>query len=700
MMVPLPMEIGGIGFLAQAQNQVISPSNENNPPPAPVNPPAVNPGTTVGTSPAQLTVVPNVNPESMMSGQPSGPGQMDQNTGSMTSDPMSMPSEQGSQHIIFNAPPGPPGGMISLNFDDADVYTIIQTIFGEILRANYVIDPRVKGRVTFRAVSPVPIESVPGIMEVILRLNGIGVVEERGLYRFVPIGDIAKEPSPVGYGRNPDEIQTKGTALLQVVPILYISSADAIKLIKPFASGDAVLVDMPKANQIIIVDTDANVKRMLKLVEIFDNEKLKQRTPQIYVYPVQNSKAVDIAKLLQQIFLGRKDSGSERIPDSSRGRQANSDNMSSSLSSGMPDSPQAQSAILPVGGNVVVEDLTKIIPDEITNTITILATPEDYALIKQTIEQLDTVPRQVVIEGMIASVSLTDNLSLGLGVLLKGSIGDYNVTYGLNTKSFVGVKPEDLLSAGFSFVASDPSGMVRSLVKALATDSKAKLLAAPHILVSDNREARIQVGQSVPLITSETYGTPGVAPQRNIQYTDIGIILKVKPRINEGGLVALEIFQEVSSYSFVDPDAVEKQIKLEKTEAKTDLVVQDGQTIVIGGLIRNDTTKSRSGIPWLSKIPILGWLFGVTEDDKSRQELIILLTPHVIKNQAQSKEMTSGYIDQMTESSKGRIKREDMIREKPPKNGQVLPPAAPTVGPQGIQGAAPATEGQIPEGNQ
>jgi general secretion pathway protein D len=197
-------------------------------------------------------------------------------------------------------------------------------------------------------------------------------------------------------------------------------------------------------------------------------------------------------------------------------------------------------------------------------------------------------------------------------------------------------------------------------------ESKAKVLAAPHILVSDNRDAKIQVGQQVPLLTSETYGTVGVAPQRNYQYKDIGIILKVKPRINEGGLVSLEIIQEISTAEKITLGGTE-QLLLNKTEASTNLVVQDGQTIVIGGLIREDTSKASSGIPFLSRIPLIGWLFGSWEDDKKRQELIILLTPRVIKNQKDAKDLSGEYIYNMSEASKGRIKGEELIKERPPR---------------------------------
>ena len=578
--------------------------------------------------------------------------------------------------------PGPAlrRGQFTLNFDDADVYMIIQTVFGEVLKVNYIVDPRVKGRVTFRAVAPVPVENVLPLMEVILRLNGIGVVEESGLYRIVPLSDISKEPSPVSFGRDPAKITTTGKALLQVVPITYVQSSEVLKLIAPFASANAVLIDVPKGNQIIIVDTDANVKRLLKLVELFDNETLKKRKPQVFVYQVQNSKAKDIASLLQQIFLGGKATTTERPSTPSRiapSTPASSQSTPSTLP--VPSLPQVST--ISTGGEILVSDFTRIIPDEITNTVIIMSTPEDYTAIRKTIEEIDVVPRQVVIEGMIASVALTDNLSFGISALFKGNISNFGGSADIGTRfafnpQSLAVDPNNLSLGGFTFVGVDQAGTVRALINALATDSKAKVLAAPHILVSDNRDAKIQVGQQVPLITTETYGSTTIAPQRTFQYRDIGIILKVKPRINAGGLVSLEIYQEISTFETITLSG-DQQILLDKTDVTTELVVQDGQTIVIGGLIREDTNKSRTGIPFLSKIPVIGWLFGSTEDDIKRQELIILLTPHVIKNQKEAKDMSTEFIDKMTESSEGRLKKEELIKEKRQKQNGINQPDAP-----------------------
>jgi type II secretory pathway component GspD/PulD (secretin) len=604
--------------------------------------------------PASPQAVPQA-PQQAVQPQPQvGPGTAATPPGAAPQIPPAQPPMQQQRSMAASA-----GGQVTLNFDDADVYSLIQTVFGDVLRVNYIVDPRVKGRVTFRSVAPVPRDSVLPLMEVVLRLNGIGIVEDGGLYRIVPISDIAKEPAPISIGRDPNKIPSTGKSLLQVVPIRYVSSSDVIRLITPFLSANALIVDVPKGNQIIIVDTDANVKRLLRLVEVFDNEGVQKKKPQIFVYHCQNGKAKDIASTLQQMFLGARTSSGTSTP-STPARQA---------TPSQPSAPSMQSqptlSSSPGGGEHLVSEITKIFPDEILNAVIVLATPDDYEIIKQTMERIDIVPRQVVIEGVIAQVTLTDNLSLGLSALFKGSIFGLDATIALNGSNLSNVDQAKPSGAGFTFVGTDSGGQVRAVITALATESKAKLLAAPHILVSDNREARIQVGQQVPITTSETYGAAGVTPQRIVQYKDIGIILKVKPRVNEGGLVALEVGQEVSTFSTIPLGNVgETQIIINKTEAATNLVVQDGQTIVIGGLIREDTSKALSGVPYLSKIPLIGWLFGNTQDDKSRAELIILLTPHVIKNQREAQAVTSDYVDQMTESSRGRIQKEDLIKKE------------------------------------
>ncbi|MGQ9570575.1 MAG: secretin N-terminal domain-containing protein, partial [Thermodesulfovibrionales bacterium] len=558
---------------------------------------------------------------------------------------------------------------ISFFFDDADVYEVIQTVFGEILKFNYIVDPKIKGRVNFRTTTPIPKADVLSVMEIILRLNGIAVVEERGLYRIILVGDIPKEPSPIRFGREPETVELKGIAIVQVVQLKYVTSSDMSKILTPMLSQGGAILEVPPSF-IIIADTDANVKRLLQLVEIFDSEKLRLAMPQVFVYPVQNSKAKDVATMLQQIFLGQKPSA-----------PAPAKTTTAKTPSPTP-SPAQASITIGEGAEALVSEATRIFADEVTNSIIILATPEDFKTIAETIKKIDIVPRQVIIEGLIAQVILTDELTLGVSWSLRSHIKITSWPFegtverrgtevvnekGARLSGEMGQNADALakagLGSGFTFVGTDPTGTVRAFIQTLVTKSKAKLLATPHILVSDNREASIQVGSQVPLAT-QTAVTPITGETvtstitSSVQYKDIGIILKVKPQVNESGLVSLELSQEISSLGEATIIAGQQYSSITKTEAKTNLVAQDGQTIIIGGLIREDTSKSRTGIPILSRIPVLGYLFGSTSERTQRNELIILLTPHVMKTVEEAKIVTTDYVDRFIKTTKDKALKE------------------------------------------
>ncbi|MDA8079756.1 MAG: hypothetical protein M0Z79_12560 [Nitrospiraceae bacterium] len=666
----------------------LPPPQQTVPAPAPVVPA---PQAPVPTPPAAQTVPPSVQPQTPVVQPPPTAQQQPTPPGLPVSQPPATPAPQAPAPVVQQPalPPVPrpapvapdvvKRGDVSFNFDDADVYSVIQTIFGDVLRVNYIVDPSVKGRVTFRSVAPVTREEVMPLMEVILRLNGIGIVEEGGLYRIVPIADISKEPAPVNLGRDPEKVQITGKALVQVVPVRYIQSSEMVRVLTPFLSKNAVIIDVPKSNYIIISDTDANVKRLLQLVDVFDSEKLKQVTPQVFVYAVQNSKAKDVAALLQQIFLGAKAQTAAR-PASTPAKPA--------VAGQSPLTPQPQQPQVSMGqaagGEALISESTRIIPDEITNSVIILATPEDYGLIYKTVQKIDIAPRQVIIEGLIVQVTLTDNLSFGLSYAMSTDVRatgikpfkkDLNLT-GPASVNASGLDQKNIPGSGFTFIGTDPSGNIRAVLKALEDRSKAKVVAAPHILVADNREARIQVGQQIPLATSTssqpvaattTGGTtttaiPVVATS-TIQYKDIGIILKVKPQVNDSGLISLELSQEISAIGDAVVVGGLDEVSINKTEATSNLVARDGETIIIGGLIREDTTKASSGIPLLSRIPIFGALFGNTSDKVTRNELIILLTPHVVRNQQEAKDVTSEYVDRYKRGAKDQ-QIDDFIRER------------------------------------
>lgn len=546
---------------------------------------------------------------------------------------------------------------VSFFFDDADVYEVIQTIFADVLKVNYIVDPQVKGRVNFRTITPVPKDEVLSIMEIVLRMNGIGFVEEAGLYRIVPLTDVPKELVYAQVGKSPEKVAIdmftfKNLELREAMP--DIENALGLHL----KGGTVRILPIYRLNSLIVVATSAEqLMYIKKWVEVFDDMFSVTRL-KIFVYPLQNSKATHIASLMQSIFSGSAATTTTPTPAP---RPTTPRTPTTPSATGQPTTPTTElrtgAAATVTGGGKFVSPETKVFADEITNSLIILATPADYSFIEETIKKLDVLPRQVVIEALVAEIKLTDDLSFGLAWSLKT---DLNVSLKpfdnkFNLDSQMGQRPsvlgsgEDaatLSGSGFTFLATDSAGIVRARLEALAQDSRARVLASPHILVLDNREARIQIGDQVPIATSETNITGTTQIQRTIQYKDTGVILNVKPQINEGGLVTIELSQEVSTYSIqkiFDSD----QVVISKREATTNLVAQNGQTIVIGGLISEQTSKAREGLPFLSKIPLLGYLFGATTDKYERRELVILLTPHVIKTQDDAVNVTSNYLQRM-----------------------------------------------------
>jgi len=549
---------------------------------------------------------------------------------------------------------------VSFFFDDADIYEVIQTIFADVLKVNYIVDQQVKGRVNFRTITPVPKDEVLPIMEIVLRMNGIGFVEEAGLYRIVPLTDVPKELVYSQIGKAPekvaiDMVNFKNLELREAMP--DIENALGLHL----KGGTVRILPIYRLNSLVVVATASEqLMYIKKWIQVFDDMFSVTRL-KIFVYPLQNSKATHIASLMQSIFSGSAAAPTTTPtptprPATPRAATPGTTGQPTTTSS---TEPRTGAAATVSGGGKFVSPETKVFADEITNSLIILATPADYSFIEGTIRKIDILPRQVVIEALIAEIKLTDELRFGLAWSLKTDISfslkpfdnpvNLDGNMGQNPSSLI---PSDstvraaLSGSGFAFLATDSSGIVRARIEALAAASRARVLASPHVIVLDNREARIQVGDQVPIATSETNVSGTADIQRTIQYKDTGVILKVKPQINEGGLVTLELSQEVSTYN-TQRILGSEQVVISKREAVTNLVAQNGQTIVIGGLIQELTSNANEGIPFLSKIPLLGYLFGGTTDKYERRELIILLTPHVMRDLNEAGAVTSDYLQRM-----------------------------------------------------
>jgi len=590
---------------------------------------------------------------------------------------------------VTSAPPGqvpvgrgaqPAGGPVSFFFDDADIFEVVQTVFGDILKVNYLIDQRVKGKVNFRTITPIPREEILPVMETILRINGIGFVEEKGLYRIVPLNEVSRELVYSQVGKDPGKVAIEMFTFKNVN--LKESMPDIEHTIGLNVQGGTIrILPILRLNSLLAVaSTKEQMDYVRKWVEAFDGMFAEAR-PKVMVYPLQNSKAAHVASMLQAILGGAGGGGGAAAPAPAAPRAAEPGRAATGAAPAAPQAPRPGPAAVAAGTGFLVSPETRIFADEITNALIILATPADYAFIEETIKKIDVVPRQVVIEGLIVRVNLSDKLNFGMQWTIQNDLRikglkpfqqDINISGPLKLDA-------PITAPTFTFTAFDAANNVKLLLQALASEGKAKVLAAPHILVSDNREARIQVGSQIPLAVSTTVTpisgtTPTNTTTATIQYKDIGIILKVKPQVNDSGLVALEITQEVSSRGERVDVAGTTAESIDKTEATTNLVAQDGETIIIGGLIREDATKARSGIPLFSKIPILGYLFGSTIDENTRTELIILLTPRVMKNMQEAGEVTSDYVDKYKGAAKDK-QIDDFIKERSRKGKEGDSPA-------------------------
>ncbi|HWA88824.1 MAG TPA: type II secretion system secretin GspD [Rhizomicrobium sp.] len=313
----------------------------------------------------------------------------------------------------------------------------------------------------------------------------------------------------------------------------------------------------------------------------------------------------------------------------------NSDNDNSPLSPGSTmQQPQnvSQTINLPGGGQPI-----SVSSDESNNAIVVFATPRQYGIILDALKQLDIAPLQVVIEAAISEVSLTKELNFGVQWLLQH--GSNSIGF---TESTTGTAPVTIVPG---LAGTVMRGDITATLNALQNITTVKVISSPKLMVLNNHSASLQVGDQVPISTGNlsTSGVTDPTVVNEIQYLPTGVILQVTPRVNDNGLVLLDISQEVSD---VKPgtasggSSTTPTPTIQDRKFNTSIAVHDGQTIALGGLIRDDTSHTGDGIPFLSEIPYLGALFGSTDNKKDRTELLVLLTPRVIRNAQEQETVT------------------------------------------------------------
>jgi general secretion pathway protein D len=267
----------------------------------------------------------------------------------------------------------------------------------------------------------------------------------------------------------------------------------------------------------------------------------------------------------------------------------------------------------------------RLVPNAENNSLLILASPSEYAVIEAALKQLDVMPLQVLIEASLAEVTLTDDLRYGLQWAYQGGDGPATLSES-STGSVSQAFP------GFSYLFTGRTD-IRAVLNAIESLTKVRVISAPKLLVLNNREAQLQIGDQVPVTTASAVGTIGNnAPIVNqVQFRDTGVILRVTPRVNKSGLVFLDIAQEVSDVVPTTSSGIDSPT-IQQRKIASSVAVRSGETIALGGLMRESRSKSGSGLPFLRRIPAVGDLFGSTSRASRRTELIVILTPKVLES--------------------------------------------------------------------
>lgn len=463
-------------------------------------------------------------------------------------------------------------------------------------------------------------------------------------------------------------------------------------------AGLVRLVPLSKLNAVLVITPQ---KEYLKEVAIWIERLDGIGGERLYLYHVQNSRAEYVAELLNGLFnlgggsggrggelapglksaqlssgagtsgglsggassgLGGGSTGSMSLSSGSGSSSGGGLGSLSGSSGGLGKSTGGGSAAsstaggrsggagvgsMGAGGPSAGMEEVRIVADTENNALLIWATSQNYERIISTLEKMDVSPRQVLIEATFVEVTLSGQLKYGLQWFFNNNIGDGyqgNGSLGLSNNLTLTQALSGVAANQFSYAITDSGGIVKALLKALAADSKVKVLSSPQVMVLDNQQAAIQVGTSTP-IPSGTTTTNNVTTSGGVTYKDTGVLLEVLPRINASGMVNMEIKQQVSEPGTIvelgtSGSGTASAREFLQRSVTSKVVVKDGQTLVLGGLIRETGTEGQSGIPVLYKIPVLGALFGQTTQEEGRTELIVLITPRVVQDSLEAGQVT------------------------------------------------------------
>ena len=397
--------------------------------------------------------------------------------------------------------------------------------------------------------------------------------------------------------------ETPGAGLLSMVRVMPVERLNSILVVSP---------------------REHYIKSVGEWISALDSIEDEGSEPSLHVYPVRNGNAGQLAALLSTIY---SESSSASSRNSASRRQSVAPGMSQSTTGGLSaDMPTRNSSSggASQGASFELGDGIRVVSDDYNNSLLVLATPHEYEKIERTLSKLDVVATQVLIEASIIEVTLTDGLEYGLEWAFDNNLGGGDMGRGLLDLGG-GLGPS---VPGFSYTVSDSAGAVKAVVNALAEKSLINVISTPSVMVLDNHTAAIHVGDQQPIRSASTVTTGGNV-QQSIQYKDTGVKLEVTPSVNDGGLVTLDIDQSITDVGPVD--AATGQRSFLERNVSSRVAIRSGESVVLGGLIRDNESEGRSGIPLLMDIPGFGALFSTTNNVSSRTELLIFISPRVLE---------------------------------------------------------------------
>jgi general secretion pathway protein D len=603
---------------------------------------------------------------------------------------------------------------VNFDFKDADLRTVIQAV-AEFTGKNFLVDPAVQGKVTIVAPTVLTEEEAYKAFQSVLEVNGFVTVETDGVIKIVPAEKGRTQESgtrEAGAVPNSDEMITR------VLQLEYIQSENLVQILRPLIPPYAHLAYDNNSSSVILTDRAANVARLVNIIKSLDRPA---KTGDVEIVTLANASSEELAKIMGKLHqTPGGEAGSNNVvvmadprtnsliikaDDATRGALMT---LANTLDSPLDTSGNTHVIYLKnadavnvtevlqktlkngEGGNEVIGDVI-ITADPDTNSLIVTAPKSEFITIERVVRQLDLRRLQIYIEALIAEVSTDKAGELGVQwQSAQGLEGDRTGFVGRSDFD-IGTSIADIMlnplaaGAGLSLGYIDgaftlPDGTevlnLSVLARALENQSDANVLSTPNLLTMDNQEAEIVIGQNVPFITGAysqiNQGTAVANPFQTIERRDVGLTLRIRPQITEGGTIKMDIFQEVSS---VAQKGEAQDIVTNTRSLRTTVVAENNRMVVLGGLIQDDITVNEQKVPLLGDIPILGHLFKYENQKHKKTNLLVFLRPLIVRAFTEMDEPTRRkyqYLSEMTQQQALRKSESDTVQMR---DWQLIQPA-------------------------